>query len=72
MGMTKPIDVPAIEVWTSSRGELKEGIIEYGWFDALDDVDEVIGFIKANPNKRVFMRLYGFNLVTLRGAFNEC
>ena len=70
MGTTKPIDVPAIEVWTNNKGELVEGIIEYGWFDALDDVQEVIGLIKASPQQAVFLRLYGFNLDTLRGAFD--
>jgi hypothetical protein len=70
MATTKPHEVPAIEVWTNNKGELVEGIIEYGWFDALDDVQEVISIIKATPQKAVFMRLYGFNLVTLRGAFN--
>ena len=70
MGIKLKYDVPAMEVWTDSRGRLKEGIIEYGWMDCLDDVDEVIGYIKANPNKHVFMKLYGFNLVTLRGAFD--
>ena len=70
MGTTKLIDVPALEVWTNNKGELVEGITEHGWFDALDDVQEVITLIKATPQRAVFMRLYGFNLMTLRGAFD--
>ena len=72
MGIKLSYDVPALEIWTNSRGQLKEGITEYGWFDTIDDVDEAIGYIKANPNKRIFLKLYGFNLTTLRGAFNGC
>lgn len=70
MGIKLSYDVPALEIWTNSRGQLKEGIIEYGWFDTIDDVDEAIEYIKANPGKRIFLKLYGFNLVSLRGAFD--
>ena len=71
MAIRLSYDVPALEIWTNSRGELKEGITEYGWFDTFDDVNEAIKYIKENPSKRIFLKLYGFNLVTLRGAFDE-
>jgi hypothetical protein len=71
MDTTKSIgEIPCIEVWTNNLGELVEGIIEYGCMTAEDDVRQVIEYIKEEPNHPVFMRLYGFNLVTLRGAFN--
>ena len=71
MAIRLSYDVPALEIWTNSRGKLKEGITEYGWFDTFDDVNEAIKYIKENPSKRIFLKLYGFNLVTLRGAFDE-
>ena len=72
MAIRLSYDVPALEIWTTSDGKLREGIIEYGWFDTFDDVKEAVQYIKENPGKRIFLKLYGFNLVTLRGAFDGC
>ncbi len=63
--------VPMIEVWTNNLGELVIGRIcfdeEVG---GVGDVQEVIDYIKDNPNHPVMMKLYGFNLHTLKEAFN--
>ena len=65
--------VPMVEVWTNNLGELVEGRISYDEerTEYLEDVQETIDFIKANPQEAVWMKLYGFNLHTLKEAFYE-
>ena len=63
--------IPMVEVWTNNLGELVEGRICYDeeQVEYLEDVQDVIDFIKDNPGKAVMMKLYGFNLHTLKEAF---
>lgn len=65
--------IPMVEVWTNSLGELVEGRICYDEEqpEYFEDVQETIEYVKANPNHAVFMKLYGFNLHTLKEAFYE-
>jgi len=77
MGIEQDVDlrmhylIPSVEVWTNNLGELVEGRIcfDEDQEEAIEDVDTVIEYIKDNPNHAVMMKLYGFNLQTLKEAF---
>ena len=64
--------VHSIEVWLDDDGQLREGHIQHRLEDiCFSDVEEVIEGLRHESYVHFYMHLYGFNLATLREAFNE-
>lgn len=64
--------VHSIEVWLNDDGQLCEGHVQHrSGSVCFSDVAEVILELRKESFVHVYMQLYGFNLVTLREAFDD-